>query len=158
MNCFYHSEQPSVAQCVDCGKGLCLACASQFSPPICTTCYNRRIKSSHSEIIKELLVTFGLGLILTFFLLKGGLWGLNFSKDPRGAVIMTVITFYAMSGIVPGWKSLTAITPRVFLILPLLGWLFYFLIKFILAYFVGLVVLPIRTVRNIIQLNKLKPA
>jgi len=157
MNCFYHTENQSVAQCFDCGKGLCHTCAAQFSSPVCEVCYNRRIKSSRSEIIKELLITYGFGAILTFFVLKGDLWGLNFSAFPYAAVIMTVVTFYATSGIISGWKSLTAITPQVFLFLPLLGWLFYFLIKFVLAFFVGLLALPIRTIRNIIRLNQLKP-
>jgi hypothetical protein len=158
MNCFYHPEQTAVAQCGDCGKGLCTSCASLFSPPVCKACFNRRVNFSRSEIIKEMLITFGFGAILTFFLLKGGMFQLDFSSYPKSAVLMTILTFYAVSGIIPGWKALTAITPHVFLSLPLLGWLFYFLIKFILAFFVGFVALPIRAIRNVIKLNTLKPA
>ena len=32
-------------------------------------------------------------------------------------------------GLVAGWKTLTRITPQVFLFLPILGWVFYFLVK-----------------------------
>ncbi|KAA6309523.1 hypothetical protein EZS27_038999, partial [termite gut metagenome] len=35
MNCYEHSIQPAVAQCPDCGKGLCTECASAYSLPIC---------------------------------------------------------------------------------------------------------------------------
>lgn len=105
---------------------------------------------------------YGLGAILTFFLLKVGLWQLKFSiEQSKGAIIgtitMTVLTFYATSGITAGWKTLTKITPQVFLFLPLLGWALYFLVKFVLAFFVGLVMLPVRTVICIIKLNRLKP-
>jgi hypothetical protein len=162
MNCFYHPEQQAVAQCSICSKGLCVSCASQVLPPTCTTCFNKRIKSLRSNITKELLIMYGLGAILTFFLLKVGLWQLKFSiEQSKGAIIgtitMTVLTFYATSGITAGWKTLTKITPQVFLFLPLLGWALYFLVKFVLAFFVGLVMLPVRTVICIIKLNRLKP-
>ena len=36
-----------------------------------------------------------------------------------------------------GWSGLNRITPTFFLFLPLVGWLFYFVFKAILAIFVG---------------------
>ena len=156
MNCFQHPLYAAVAQCIDCGKGLCSSCASKFSLSICSDCYNRRINTSRSEILKELLLTFGLGFILTFLVLKYDLWGLSNTKHVASIILMTGITFYATSGIVPGWNSLTAITPRVFLFLPIIGWFLYFIIKFFLSFFIGLIVLPFRTLRNIFQLFKLK--
>jgi len=30
MNCFYHAETASVAQCKSCGRGLCMQCTSQI--------------------------------------------------------------------------------------------------------------------------------
>lgn len=41
-----------------------------------------------------------------------------------------------------GWKALTFITPRVFLIMPLVGWVAYFCIKGLLAVVVGIFVAP----------------
>jgi hypothetical protein len=159
MNCFYHSGQMAVAQCPDCGKGLCSACASLFSQPICKSCFNKRIKSTRSIIIKELLVTFGFGLAAILFVMKNHTAVVGFEPlhHPQFDFVVYFMFFYAASGIVSGWKTLTAITPQVFLFLPLLGWLFYFLIKFVLAFFVGFVAFPIRTVRNFIKLNQLKP-
>jgi hypothetical protein len=77
-------------------------------------------------------------------------------RHPQLDLVVYFLWFYAASGIVSGWKTLTAITPRIFLFLSLLGWAIYFIVKFILAFFIGLVMLPIRTVNNIIQLKKLK--
>lgn len=160
MNCYYHSQQEAVAQCSVCSKGLCSSCAPRISPPTCTVCYNSEVKSARSEIIKELLITFGFGAILTFFLMRANIWG--FDPEFRhinvytSFVLMTMVTLYAISGIVSGWKTLTAITPQVFLFMPILGWVLYFLVKLVLAFFVGLVMLPIRTVVSIIRLNKLK--
>lgn len=45
MNCYYHPEEPAVAQCADCGKGLCPECASRNSKkiPLCPTCAKKRL-------------------------------------------------------------------------------------------------------------------
>ncbi len=60
------------------------------------------------------------------------------------------------SGIIPGWKTLTRIMPSVFLFLPIIGWVLYFIVKFALSVVVGLVMLPVRTVRNIARLVALQ--
>ncbi|MGC9352490.1 MAG: hypothetical protein ACP5D9_01560 [Mariniphaga sp.] len=56
--------------------------------------------------------------------------------------------------LVAGWKTLIRITPQVFLFLPILGWVFYFLIKAFLSMVVGLVAFPVRTIRNLALLFK----
>lgn len=67
--------------------------------------------------------------------------------------ILTYAAFiYIFSGIVPGWNTLTRITPATLLFLPIIGWVLYFLVKLVLSLGVGLVMLPIRTVRNIMVL------
>jgi hypothetical protein len=101
---------------------------------------------------------YGFGAIVTFFLMRAGLWNWEYHFDNTDSVLMTIFIFYTASGIVAGWKTLTTITPQIFLFLPVLGWLLYFLVKLALAFFVGLVMLPIRTVVCIVQLNKLKTA
>jgi hypothetical protein len=160
MNCYYHIEQQAVSQCSVCNKGLCSSCSALFSPPTCPTCYNQRIKSIRSIVIKELLIMYGLGLVLTFLLMKANIWNLDFSMEKGNAfkqiIVMSIFTFYVTSGIAAGWKTLTMITPRVFLIMPLLGWALYFLVKFILSIFVGAVMLPIRTVICFSRLCRLK--
>lgn len=54
MYCYYHPELPAVAQCANCGKGLCPECASRNSAkiPLCPTCAKRSlIKSIWTGIV-----------------------------------------------------------------------------------------------------------
>lgn len=154
MNCYEHPIQPAVAQCPDCSKGLCADCASSYSVPICKECNGKRINTEKGAIIKELLLTYGMGILLGILFTR---WmGTQHSYPLTHTIISYVIFSYIFSGIVPGWKTLTRITPSVFLFLPLIGWLFYFIIKLALSLCVGLVMLPIRTVRNIYRLIALQ--
>jgi len=41
-----------------------------------------------------------------------------------------------------GWKALNKIQPNMFLVLPIGGWVLYYVIKGILAFFVGIFVAP----------------
>jgi hypothetical protein len=154
MNCYEHPIQPAVAQCPDCGKGLCTECATKYSLPICNTCNKKRINAERSGIIKELLLTYGMGILL-------GVLFVNFANGERylpltTAIMLYVIFSYIFSGIVPGWKTLTRITPAIFLFLPIIGWVLYFIIKLALSLCLGLVMLPIRTFRNIYRLVALQ--
>lgn len=54
---------------------------------------------------------------------------------PLVFIVFAVCTYF-------GWKALTFITPRIFLVMPLAGWLIYFLIKGIVSFFVGCFVAP----------------
>ena len=154
MNCYNHTTEPAVAQCLDCGKGLCGACASLYRIPLCTSCNKSRIASEKVSILKELLLTFGLGILL----------GVLFVKEIDGGHSYPLIHYifsytffiYIFSGIVPGWRTLTRITPAIFLFLPLIGWLIYFVIKLALSLCVGIIMLPIRTIRNIYRLLVLR--
>ena len=161
MNCYNHTDQSAVAQCSDCGRGLCPECASCYSIPICNTCNKRRIADERNRIIQEMALTFGLGLLLTVLFLCFTLLyfthGQLPNNPPQPYVVLSVMSFfYILSGITPGWKTLTRITPNVFLFLPLIGWLVFFYFKFVLALWLGIIMLPIRTVKNIYRLRTLK--
>lgn len=157
MNCYEHPIQPAVAQCPDCGKGLCAECASAYSVPICKNCNRKRINGERGGIIKELVLTFGFGILFAVLFTR---WTNAGHSYPLVHNILSYIIFsYIFSGIVPGWKTLTSITPRIFLFLPIIGWVFYFIIKLCLSICIGLVMLPVRTVSNIsrlIALQKIK--
>lgn len=51
-----------------------------------------------------------------------------------------------------GWKSLNKIQPSMFIWMPFIGWIIYFLIKFLLSTIVGLFVTPVVTFRFLINL------
>ena len=95
----------------------------------------------------------------------------NFIKSPLGRVVLTVVLYVVVFGILYlfvvsenewlcgvalmamvyfGWKALNKITPDIFLIMPIGGWLLYWLIKGILAMFVGLFVAPFQITKVIL--------
>ncbi|MDR2918779.1 MAG: hypothetical protein LBV72_05390 [Tannerella sp.] len=154
MNCHNHIDQVAVAQCPDCSKGLCAECASVYSISICKVCNRKRINAEKSEIIKELLLTFGVGILLAVPFARWTNEGLSFHLIY--SIISYAIPIYVFSGIVPGWITLTRITPTVFLFLPIIGWILYFIIKLCLSICIGLFMLPIRTIRNIFRLKTLQ--
>lgn len=150
MNCFNHIEENAVASCQDCQKGLCNECASLYTFPICTQCNSQRKQFQKKVIYKELLLMFVFGCILYYLLLQiytpvnsSLLEGGIFEK-----VFLVVSGFYLGGALIAGWKTLTYITPNIFLFLPLVGWLIYFIVKFLLSIAVGLVMFPVRLFRN----------
>jgi len=150
MNCFYHNGQPAVAQCTDCGKHLCRACASNFQVPLCKDCAKVRNASQRKKAIEHLFVlVIGLTLGIGY-----GIWtyhhpsGIEF--DLITCVIGGAIAGITVVGIPTGWRALSRITPNIFLFLPLIGWVIYFLIKGLLSVAVGLILFPINTVKGIV--------
>ena len=59
-----------------------------------------------------------------------------------------------IAGLPAGWKALSGITSKFFLVLPVVGWAFYFSIKIGLSAIVGLVMLPVETVKAIRVLKR----
>lgn len=41
-----------------------------------------------------------------------------------------------------GWRALAMVRPNVFLVMPVVGWIVFFAVKFVLSYLVGIVVGP----------------
>jgi hypothetical protein len=66
--------------------------------------------------------------------------------------LIGIVTGFIFSGIPWGWKIVTFIQPKMFLFMSFGGWVVYFLIKFVLSCFAGIVALPIGLVRLIISL------
>ncbi|MGV4438720.1 hypothetical protein ACQ1PL_04365 [Ornithobacterium rhinotracheale] len=144
MNCYNHPLNSAVATCVDCGKGLCVECSDMYTIPICSTCNGHRISNEKKQISNEFLLMAAVGGL--FFLIYRGL------ETPLAFKITTI---YAGASLVAGWRFLNRITPQMFLFLPLIGWLFYFLVKGVVAGFVGFFYLPFRVFRNIKRLREL---
>jgi hypothetical protein len=140
MNCFNHPEEVAVASCIDCGKGLCKKCAGLYQMPICNECNLKRVKNDKGNIIRIYLPS-----ILLFVL--GMLWGIG-----NGSFLLGISAGFIAAGIPWGWKIVTFIQPKMFLFLSFGGWVVYFLIKFVISCFAGIVALPIGLVRLIISL------
>ncbi len=151
MNCFKHIDTVAVAQCSQCGKGLCAECSKINSHTICEDCSTNIKKKKKRGALKEILLTLLIGLPLGFVL-----GALAFDKmNPTGSIFdNSYFMLYLGLGLFSGWKTLNNITPQLFLVLPILGWLFYFIIKGCLALAVGIVAFPIRMIRNLFILFK----
>jgi hypothetical protein len=114
--------------------------------PICNECNSRRSQTEKQAIIRQYIpsaVCFILGIFVTipFLAPDAGI----------GGIAMAVICGYLMAGVFWGWKVISFIQPKMFLFLPIVGWLIYFLIKFLLSYFVGIVAMPIGIARIIMR-------
>ena len=140
MNCFNHTEITAVASCIDCGKGLCKECSSLYQIPICNECNLKRVKNDKGNILKVYLPTiilFIIGLVIGIY---------------NGGVGLGLVLGWVSAGVPWGWKVITFIQPRMFLFLSFFGWVIYFFIKFIIAYFVGIVTFPIGIVKMILSI------
>jgi hypothetical protein len=148
MNCYNHPEEAAVSSCIDCGKGLCIKCTDLYKMPICSDCNLKRV-----EVDK--------GSFFGFYVLSGILFGLGFvitlSSDASVVgIAMGLIVGLVYSGIPWGWRMLSSVQPKMFLVLPLVGWLVYFMLKLFLAMFVGLVAMPIGIVKAVSTYKKEK--
>jgi len=140
MNCYYHPEKSAIATCLDCGKGLCDVCGKLYSMPICNECNMTRSKNEKKLIINQYIPSV-IGLIL------GVLFGILQFKN----VLPALVFGYLFAGIPWGWKVITFIQPKMFLFLSYTGWAIYFLIKTVLAYFIGIIAMPVGIVRLILK-------
>jgi len=156
MNCHIHTDHAAVAQSPDCHRGLCSSCSSSYSIPICPSCGNKRIRSEKWSIIKGWLITLLAGLI--FMVVLGAVLITPGGEHKYRFFSSALLLFYISCGVVPGWKALTSITPNMFLFLPLLGWVLYFVIKFMLAIAIGWIILPFKLIKDVmrfVQLSKM---
>ena len=86
-------------------------------------------------------------ILILYFIVMGGLLGLLTLL--QGASFIIVIFAFAFSYF--GWQALSKITPRVFLIMPVGGWIAYFVIKGALSFFLGVFVAPYVIAKKIVE-------
>lgn len=104
-----------------------------------------------SEARKDLIISalcFVLGIIV-------GIVDGSISSGSPSELILTALVCGAIGGGVRyGWRALSFITPRVFIIMPIIGWVIYFLIKLVVSLFIAPFLFIIKTILNIIALAK----
>jgi len=141
MNCFNHPEEVAVASCIDCGKGLCKSCASLYKMPICNECNEKRAKNEKQAIFRQYIPS-------ALFFIGGLLFGLKVYKSN---IYLSIVMGYLFAGVFWGWKVVSFIQPKMFLFLPIVGWIFYYFFKFMISMIVGIVAMPIGIIRIIIK-------
>lgn len=142
MKCYYHPDREIVATCTECGKGLCKACASKWDPTLCDDCAKVRIDEKRAALKKSVALSVAA-------LIVGVVIGVIMAvQDQQISYLWTgLVLALAFVFVVNGWQWLNRIQPSMFLFLPVIGWLFYFGFKFLLAYFVGVVAFPVNLYR-----------
>jgi len=136
MHCYYHENEEAVATCSRCGKSLCRRCAENFKPITCVDCVREAVEYTKQEMTKSIVLSVLLMIV-----------GIIITRDFFG---------FLLAGIPSGWRALNKITPSIFLVLPIGGWVIYFFVKLFIAYCIGLVALPIKLYQDISELKKAK--
>ena len=83
-----------------------------------------------------------------------GIICISSSEDVK--IYEVLIMMIIMGGGPYGWSALNKITPSFFLILPAIGWVFYFAFKFAFSALIGWFILPIKMIRNIKKIKTAK--
>lgn len=129
MNCYYHPNRPAVAQCLDCGKGLCRQCAEKYERPICTECNNKRGKDEKKAYLKPIIVCtllFGVGCLI----------GSKIGEPPT-------MMGYIFTCIYGGWNIVDMFFSNIFVSLNINSLIFYYGLRIILSVIVGVFATPI---------------
>ena len=80
--------------------------------------------------------------VIYFVLFLGLMAFVMYKVEDGSKVAMGVGVAYAVIALPFGWRALNRITPDVFLIMPIIGWLIFFLIKGFLSLLIGGFALP----------------
>ena len=126
----------SVNRCSKCGRQLTMEEDATFHPPTCMSCAREHVSTIKTEMIKNIAISVVLMIV-----------GIVVIKNPAGVLL---------AGIPYGWSFLNKITPAMFVWMSWIGWAVYFLVKLIIAYFVGLIALPIKLFQWISEIVKVK--
>lgn len=122
MNCYHHLNEVGVALCVDCGKSLCHACASQHTPVRCKKC---AIRAFTKAIFKELMV----------FLISAIIYKVASAYDSMPYAWMSIPWgFMVINSLLYGWG----------IVLPGDWYVGYLFLKLMGACIIGVIVFPLR--------------
>lgn len=132
MNCKKHPDIAAVAQCPDCGVGLCVECANMYRPSLCEACFSNR---KSSEIISNI---FRLVLYIVLFVVG---YKLNFMSS-KGSPETFVLSGYILMAILSGYVFLNNIFSWRMTSGTGVAWLIYFVFKLVLYSFVGFFTAP----------------
>lgn len=127
MNCYYHPDREAVAQCSDCRKGLCYACASRYAAPICPECNEMRRRSELRGYIVPLL-------------LCGLLFVIGYNSEFMGPD--RLFGAYMLMSVYGGWKFINRFCPFLFIWFSVEAVFWYFLIKTGLSMLIGFFAMP----------------
>lgn len=129
MNCYFHPNEPAVTQCAECGRGLCRDCASAPGGNLCRNCIEKAKSEKRALLIRSIAI-FAIVFVLCL--------------SAPGAPFFVALL---VAGTPCGWRALSGIQPRMFLFLPIIGWLIYLGIKLFLSSWIGYIAMPMQIVK-----------
>ena len=141
MKCYKHNNKDAVSACNECSKALCPECTSKYHTPLCDDCILDMVTDNRNLVIKNIVV------MITCFLL-----GYIIQPNVSDKVIFGL--FFA--GIPWGWSALTRITPKVFLSMPIVGWVIYLAVKLMLSMVIGIFITPFKIYQVLKKIYELK--
>lgn len=150
MRCFFHQATDASATCNACSRALCAACASRFTLMLCEPClvdHNRAVTRRLWTNLAATALGYAIGLALCSALLP---------PDLSGRTSMLALMALGFPSAFWGWTFLDRRISRTFLILPIWGWIAMLWFKFVVAAFVGALVMPWQVVSSIVQLLRSK--
>lgn len=150
MRCYYHVDREGVGTCNRCGKVLCQECMNVYSPPLCTECAKEMNNQNRINLIKDIILSVAMMIVGGYLYFGGG-----FAYDGFDLISFLIIVF-VFGGVPYGWSALNKITPDIFLIMPIIGWIIYFAIKICLSFCIGWLFFLIKIVQIIIGIRKNK--
>ena len=142
MNCYYHPNRPVVAQCPDCGKGLCPECASKYEKPICAECNEKRGRNEQRDYLKPLI-------ICSILFAVGCVVGVRMGET-------STLMGYIFTCIYGGWSIVAMFFSNIFVSLNIQSIIFYYGLRIILSIIVGVFATPIFLGYCVFKLIQLK--
>ena len=147
------SDTPAVGFCTTCGRGLCKPCTDAYEPLTCHSCFAKAHAAERVDLSRQykklILWSVALGLMRLWI----GCSAVAYSRapHPRGTIpppptpfFMPLILAWLFAGIPWGWNILSKVTSRFFLILPVIGWLLYFVYTVSASVMIGWIVMPFK--------------
>lgn len=134
MTCYHHRGREVVVPCAQCGAQLCRECAQLYDQPLCGSCASRGYAELKADLQKLIIIGIAIGIVWIVVLACSGS-----PISPIGIILEGI----GIACVPFGWRTLTGITPKMFVWLPLLGWVLYFFIKFCISILIGWVCLPV---------------
>lgn len=140
MNCFFHVTVPAVAQCKNCGKFLCKACATKYPEMICEDCAESIHEKEHSAIMNRNIASITIFVVIVVFCIYGYYNGAFSNMSPAELLIGASGVGFIYAGIPFGWHALTKIglhMPKHVIIVDLFIILFLGFFKLFLSLIIG---------------------
>lgn len=135
MKCVAHIQREAESYCYFCKQPICGKCRDYLGA--CIYCAENTTKDVNREYVWTIILSICMTILgLYLEISEEGLFFIIVDN----IIVRLLITAICWAGVPFGWRAINRITPDIFLILPLVGWVIFFCIKFIISFFIGWIV------------------